>query len=210
VALRPSDQDERRAFSISGKEGGRPSTGSGNVRAFDRLRERTGSGNEGPASGRAVSKKCHAHNRKGGPCGKWAVPGKSVCYFHGGAPGSGAQEGNLNRYVHGLRAESENVPDEVRERAEEYARRDGVPVVIAMIRAKLDDAYKKGIPITHFARGTDGYARLVRLEYDLARKSKDEAEERLGQVLETMAERLGLKGFIEDAEEVKEDEPSVE
>lgn len=151
--------------------------------------------------------KCHAHNRMGGPCGRRVTPGKGVCYYHGGAPGSGAPQGNINGYRHGLRSKTGNVPEGVRARAEEYAREDGVPVVIAMIRAKLEDAYEQGIPITHFARGTDGYARLVRLEYDLTKQSKDEIEERLGLAVEAAARRIGLKGFYEESFEAPQENP---
>ncbi|NGZ99645.1 hypothetical protein G5V59_02615 [Nocardioides sp. W3-2-3] len=31
-----------------------------------------------------VHTKCTAHNREGNPCGRYAVPGLTVCYRHGG------------------------------------------------------------------------------------------------------------------------------
>lgn len=45
--------------------------------------------------------RCGAKNRRGNPCQRPAGP-KGRCYYHGGAPGSGAPHGERNgRYVHG-------------------------------------------------------------------------------------------------------------
>ena len=43
---------------------------------------------------------CEAKTRAGTPCKRPAGP-KGRCYYHGGAPGSGAPKGNKNRLVHG-------------------------------------------------------------------------------------------------------------
>ena len=48
------------------------------------------------------AKRCSAKSRVSGKrCGQNAVKGKSVCYYHGGAEGSGAQPGNTNALKHG-------------------------------------------------------------------------------------------------------------
>lgn len=39
--------------------------------------------------GQSPHRLCKAHNRSGQPCRRVAAEGKSVCYLHGGAPGSG-------------------------------------------------------------------------------------------------------------------------
>jgi hypothetical protein len=44
--------------------------------------------------------RCGAKTRAGSLCRRVAGP-KKRCYFHGGAPGSGAPQGNRNRLVHG-------------------------------------------------------------------------------------------------------------
>lgn len=46
-------------------------------------------------------KKCLAKTRKGTPCQSFAVNGKNRCRMHGGAEGSGGQEGNQNALKHG-------------------------------------------------------------------------------------------------------------
>ncbi len=44
--------------------------------------------------------RCGAKNRAGKPCQRPAGP-KGRCYYHGGAPGSGAPLGNQNALKHG-------------------------------------------------------------------------------------------------------------
>ena len=48
------------------------------------------------------SPRCGARTRRGRPCKSPAVLGKKRCRMHGGAPGSGAPEGNQNALKHGL------------------------------------------------------------------------------------------------------------
>ena len=50
----------------------------------------------------ALSTRCGAKTRAGGPCRSPAVSGKRRCRMHGGAAGSGAQQGNQNALKHGL------------------------------------------------------------------------------------------------------------
>lgn len=90
------------------------------------------------------SARCHAHNRKGNPCRRWAVPGKSVCHYHGGAPGSGAPKGNMNRYVHGLYSRSARVPQRIKERAKELVGVQGLREQIATQRALIEAAVEEG------------------------------------------------------------------
>ena len=47
--------------------------------------------------------RCGAKNRQGSPCQRPAGP-KGRCYYHGGAPGSGAPFGNQNALKHGYYA----------------------------------------------------------------------------------------------------------
>jgi hypothetical protein len=49
-----------------------------------------------------ASSRCGAKTRCGGWCRLPAVRGKRRCRMHGGAPGSGAPEGNQNARRHGL------------------------------------------------------------------------------------------------------------
>jgi len=45
---------------------------------------------------------CGAKNRDGHPCRRFCAPGRTRCYYHGGAPGSGAPNGERNgRYKDG-------------------------------------------------------------------------------------------------------------
>lgn len=44
---------------------------------------------------------CGARTRAGGFCRKAPCKGKNRCYFHGGAEGSGAPQGNRNAWKHG-------------------------------------------------------------------------------------------------------------
>lgn len=45
--------------------------------------------------------RCGARTRCGGTCEVPAVKGKRRCWYHGGAPGSGAPIGNQNALKHG-------------------------------------------------------------------------------------------------------------
>jgi len=47
------------------------------------------------------ARECGARTRDGTPCRGPAVRGKRRCRMHGGAAGSGAQEGNRNAEKHG-------------------------------------------------------------------------------------------------------------
>lgn len=47
------------------------------------------------------SPRCGARTRTGMPCRSPAVHGKRRCRMHGGAPGSGAPQGNKNALKHG-------------------------------------------------------------------------------------------------------------
>ena len=49
-----------------------------------------------------ASRRCGARTRCGSPCRSPAVRGKNRCRMHGGAPGSGAPQGNKNALQHGL------------------------------------------------------------------------------------------------------------
>jgi len=49
-----------------------------------------------------TSPRCGAKTRSGKPCQSPAVSGKKRCRMHGGAPGSGAPQGNQNALKHGL------------------------------------------------------------------------------------------------------------
>ena len=49
-----------------------------------------------------ASPRCDAKTRTSGSCRSPAVRGKRRCRMHGGAPGSGAQQGNRNARRHGL------------------------------------------------------------------------------------------------------------
>jgi uncharacterized protein YjcR len=48
-----------------------------------------------------ASNRCGAKTRSGKPCKSPAVAGKKRCRMHGGAPGSGAPQGNQNALKHG-------------------------------------------------------------------------------------------------------------
>ena len=48
------------------------------------------------------SRRCGAKTRSGKPCMSPAVSGKKRCRMHGGAPGSGAPQGNKNALKSGL------------------------------------------------------------------------------------------------------------
>jgi hypothetical protein len=49
-----------------------------------------------------ASRRCGAKTRSGKSCRSPAVHGNKRCRMHGGAPGSGAPEGNQNALKHGL------------------------------------------------------------------------------------------------------------
>jgi hypothetical protein len=56
-----------------------------------------------PRKKRHESKQCTAKAKQTGMrCRRWAAPGKSTCFIHGGAPGSGGQLGNRHALKHGL------------------------------------------------------------------------------------------------------------
>ena len=47
-------------------------------------------------------RRCRAKSKQSGEqCKRWSSPGKEVCYYHGGAKGSGAPKGSQNRVTHG-------------------------------------------------------------------------------------------------------------
>ena len=141
--------------------------------------------------------RCQARNRRREQCGRWASPGMPVCHYHGGGLGSGAPIGNQNAYKHGLRAETGNIHPRVRERVQEFMDRQGLSVEIAMMRAKIDDAFDQDTGLTVFARGNEGLARLVKAERELHEKSKDAALDALAQLVEDVAKELSVTEFLE-------------
>lgn len=141
--------------------------------------------------------RCQARNRRRVQCGRWVSPGMGVCHYHGGALGSGAPVGNQNAYKHGLRAETGNVHPRIRERVQEFMEREGLKVEIAMMRAKIDDAYEQEVGLTVFARGTEGLARLVKAERGLNQRSEEAAFDALANMVEDVARNLGLGPFLE-------------
>jgi hypothetical protein len=54
-----------------------------------------------PASHLSRAPRCLARTRSGKPCQSPAVNGKQRCRMHGGAPGSGAPNGNRNALRNG-------------------------------------------------------------------------------------------------------------
>jgi hypothetical protein len=52
---------------------------------------------------------CGATNRRGLPCANSPYPGKRRCWYHGGAPGSGAPKGNQNALKHGFFTKEQRV-----------------------------------------------------------------------------------------------------
>lgn len=95
---------------------------------------------------------CGAHNRRGEPCRRQPVTGKSVCHYHGGAPGSGAPAGNQNARKHGFY--SRTVPPELADRIDEaLAKTPGVEHEIALLRALIDEAVNEGDDLETICKG---------------------------------------------------------
>ena len=82
-----------------------------------------------------TTNQCSARNRSGAPCKRPAAPGKTVCYMHGGANGSGAQPGNTNAMTHGFYSDAlddAELADLARAREIQ-----GLDEEIALLRVKL-------------------------------------------------------------------------
>jgi uncharacterized protein YjcR len=67
-----------------------------------------------------ASQRCGAKTRSGRPCQSPSAHGKKRCRMHGGAPGSGAPQGNKNalkhgRYTHAAMAERKRVRELTRQ-----------------------------------------------------------------------------------------------
>lgn len=142
------------------------------------------------------SARCHAHNRKGNPCRRWAVPGKRVCHYHGGAPGSGAPKGNMNRYVHGLYSRSARVPQRIKERAKELMGVQGLREQIATQRALIEAAVEEGRDLIAISRATEALTRMVRAEHAMNEKSDEGLTAAITDVLERVGGQMGLQEFI--------------
>jgi len=140
---------------------------------------------------------CRSRNRFGDLCKRYPSPGKKVCYYHGGAPGSGAPKGNQNATRHGLQAQPGAAAPQLRERAQAYAGREGLLEEIAIMRAKIGEAFDNEVEITSLARGTDALARLVRAEQQLKQKSGDDGVEASAQKVRGLSPDLGLTAFTE-------------
>jgi len=54
------------------------------------------------AQAQVLEHMCGAKTRSGGSCKNHPVTGKKRCRMHGGAKGSGGQQGNRNAMTHGL------------------------------------------------------------------------------------------------------------
>ncbi|MBI3966873.1 MAG: hypothetical protein HY329_14670, partial [Chloroflexi bacterium] len=79
---------------------------------------------------------CTAHSKcSGRPCRNPAVAGKTVCRFHGGAPGSGGQPGKQNARVHDLYAHA--VPEQYRELLAVAEELDGLREEIKLLCVRI-------------------------------------------------------------------------
>jgi len=163
-----------------------------------------GEGNEDEGERNAGSAvRCHAHNRKGARCGRLAAPGKRVCHYHGGAPGSGAPKGNQNRFVHGFYARkyrnisalAQTTGTGVRDRARELLNVSGLSEEIANVRVLVRDAIDAGRSLEQIAAGLEVLTRMVRAEHELSPRSKDAITEAIAEALERLGDQMGLKEF---------------
>lgn len=142
-----------------------------------------------------ISARCHARNRKGKPCGRWAAPGKTVCHYHGGAPGTGAPKGNLNHYIHGLYSKSGRVPERIQRRAQELIGVDGLRQEIAKQRALVEAAIEEGRDLATISKGMEALTRMVRAEHAMAEKGKEGLTAAIADVLERVGGQMGLREF---------------
>ncbi len=140
---------------------------------------------------------CHAHNRRGRPCGRLAVPGRRVCHFHGGAPGSGAPPGNQNARRHGFDAATH--PSGIRDSAEfrEALNVQGLSGEIATLRVLVDRAVDASDQdLGTIAKGLEVLTRMVRAQYAMSQRSKDSLSDALADVLEKLGDQMGLRDAL--------------
>ena len=102
---------------------------------------------------------CTAHNRSGSDCKRVAAPGKSVCYYHGGADRTGAPVGNQNARKHGYY--SKHVPPELQERVSEALDIPGLDHEIALMRALIDEAVNEGADLPTICLGITTLRHLI-------------------------------------------------
>lgn len=123
------------------------------------------------------------------------MPGKQVCYRHGGAPGTGAPKGNQNARKHGFysKAGREAPP----KRLEEMAQVQGIDQEVAYARMVIRDAVDAGVDFTSIVRSMDMLVRLVRIQRQLGQegRAKQTQEDALRETLERLLKEFGLDDF---------------
>lgn len=138
---------------------------------------------------------CHAHNQGGLPCERPAVPGKRVCYRHGGAPGTGAPKGNQNARKHGFYSKAGR--EAPRERLDELVQVRGLDEEVAYARMVVRDAFEAGGDFLAIVRAMDILTRMVLIQHRLRQegKARQTQEAALRETLERLLKEFGLDDF---------------
>ena len=148
-----------------------------------------------PMSAAGAKRLCHAHNHGGAPCGRRAVPGKRVCYTHGGAAGTGAPKGNQNARKHGFYSQAGR--EAPQERLEELVQVRGIDEEVAYARMVVRDAVDAGVDFLAIVRAMDILTRMVRIQHRLRQEGAGKAsqEAALAETLERLLKEFGLDDF---------------
>lgn len=136
---------------------------------------------------------CTAKNRRGQQCKRRPAPGRNVCYYHGGAPGSGAPRGNANARKHGFY--SPNLPLSDQPLLVEARGIEGLDDEIALLRVLIDREVAAGADINTVAKGIEIVIRAVATRYRLSGKAR---EDLLASVLNVLQ---GFSDIIAPAED---------
>lgn len=135
--------------------------------------------------------RCQAHNRKGAPCGRMATPGHRVCYFHGGAPGSGAPAGNQNARRHGYY--SRHIADADQDGLGEAGSVEGLSQEIALLRLLIGKHAAGKADLLTVAKGVEVLTRAVRAQHAITDTGGDPVAEAVARVLRDLGGQMGLQ-----------------
>lgn len=91
---------------------------------------------------------CTAHNKRGGPCSKPAVPGLTVCRYHGG--GSPQSKAKSARYLATQQAVQQ--AEQATRQAEKAAARLGLLVDVSPEQALLDEVRRAAAMVTYYGQ----------------------------------------------------------
>ena len=148
---------------------------------------------------------CQAVSRRGAPCARPALPGRTLCLYHG--RGAGARPGNQNARKHGVYSRHRPAPR--REQFDEALLVEGSDAEIALIRVCIGDALRDEHPnpLTIF-KGIEVLNQTRRTEHLIASKAQGSLVAALTDVLENHGIPMGLPEALQTADPESPQDPA--